>query len=682
MMKIEYTITFLQQSILLLLISSLVACNDYLDTEKFFKDRMSIDKAFEQKEYAENWLAHAYSFLQNENSDVSNKNYTWHNFADDIYTGDWFDLYKKFKNGEYTEGDMQASWGMCYKGIRQASEAIYSIDVNKEMTPREILDYKGQARFLRAYLYWLLLRKYGPIPIIQTDNGMIDYTLSYEDIALPRNSYDECVDFITSELVQAAKELEPDREALNIARPTRGAALAARAKVFLFAASPLMNGNNDDYAAKLVDDEGNRLLSETYDEQKWAKAAAAARDVIDLGKYRLYVAPYRTSGNNDFPKTIDPPRHAEFSENDWPDGWRNIDPFASYRALFNGELSATANPELIFSRVQNGAYGQSGGLQWMVVHMLPRAANGFNTLGITQKQCDAYYMNDGSDTPGKDGEIGRGDGSQRLNGYVTAQDVQEGKYVPLLEGVSLQYANREPRFYASVAFNGTLWTLSASTKPEYRDYQTWYYRGSTEGYTNTSFWLRTGIGCKKYVHPYDTYENNSFTQIRNKTEPAIRYAEILLIYAEALNELEGSYEIPSWDDTKTHLIQRDVNDMKSAIRPLRIRSGLPDYTDGEYASMDLFREKIKRERQIELMAEGHRYYDLRRWKDAPVEEVIPVYGCNTLMTAAQRDLFHTPVEVSSMPTTFSDKMWFWPIAKSELKRNSRLTQNPGWQTYD
>ena len=115
---------------------------------------------------------------------------------------------------------------------------------------------------------------------------------------------------------------------------------------------------------------------------------------------------------------------------------------------------------------------------------------------------------------------------------------------------------------------------------------------------------------------------------------------------------------------------------------MRIRSVLPDYDDVTYSNKELLREKLKRERQIELIAEGHRYYDLRRWKDAPVEEVLPVYGCNTLMTEAQRDLFHIPVAVSSIPTTFSDKMWFWPISKAELKRNSRLTQNPGWQSYD
>ncbi len=669
-------------TILTIIIYGFASCSDYLETEKYFKDRMSIEKTFEQRNYAENWLAHAFSFLQNENADVCNKDFSWHNFADDIYTGDWGELYKKFKNGEYNEDDLQASWSSCYKGIRQASEFIKNIDINKEMTQDEITDYKGQARFLRAYLYWLLLRKYGPVPIIKAEDGMIDYTLPYNKIALPRNTYDDCVDYITTELVQAAKELELDREALNIARPTRGAALAARAKVLLYAASPLMNGNNDDYAHKLVDDKGNRLLSEKYDESKWAKAAAAARDVMELNKYQIYVAHYRDFGNNDFPKTISPPYDSEYSDKDWPAGWRNIDPFASYRALFDGELSAATNPELIFSRVQNGTGGNTVGLQGMVVHMLPRAANGWNTLGVTQKQCDAYYMNDGSDVHGKDKEIGRGDGSERVKGYVTFEDINAGRYIPLLEGVSLQYANREPRFYASVAYNGSLWTLSTATIPEHRNYRTWYYRGSPEGYSNTDFWLRTGIGCKKYVHPYDTYENNTLSQIRNKTEPAIRYAEILLIYAEALNELDGSYQIPSWDDSKIYTINRDIIEMKKGILPIRIRAGLPDFDTDDYNSKEELRKKIKRERQIELMAEGHRYYDLRRWKDAPTEEALPVYGCNTVMTAEQRDLFHTPVIVSSIPTTFSDKMWFWPISKAELKRNSRLTQNPGWQTYD
>lgn len=81
-------------------------------------------------------------------------------------------------------------------------------------------------------------------------------------------------------------------------------------------------------------------------------------------------------------------------------------------------------------------------------------------------------------------------------------------------------------------------------------------------------------------------------RIRRKAEPAIRYVEILLIYAEALNELDGSHNIESWDGSKTYAIKRDINEMKKGIRPIRCRAGIPDYTAAEYASKDLFREKL------------------------------------------------------------------------------------------
>ena len=129
-----------------------------------------------------------------------------------------------------------------------------------------------------------------------------------------------------------------------------------------------------------------------------------------------------------------------------------------------------------------------------------------------------------------------------------------------------------------------------------RNQQVFYYRGMGNGYNNNNaFWLRTGIGVKKFVHPYDTNENRDMGRIRRKAEPAIRYAEILLIYAEALNELDGSHNIESWDGSKTYTIKRDINEMKKGIRPIRCRAGIPDYTAAEYASKDLFREKIKRE---------------------------------------------------------------------------------------
>lgn len=227
-----------------------------------------------------------------------------------------------------------------------------------------------------------------------------------------------------------------------------------------------------------------------------------------------------------------------------------------------------------------------------------------------------------------------------------------------------------------------LYLCLGKVSPDAALLQVFYYRGSGNGYTNTEYWLRTGIGVKKFVHPNDCHWGNDpkITQyIQKKVDPAIRYADILLMYAEALNEVEGTYNIASWDGAATYSVKRDIDEIKRGTRPVRCRAGLPDFKD--YGDKDKMRANIKRERQIELMGEGQRYYDLRRWKDAEEEESLPIYGCNTLLTIDQRELFHVPVEVSSLPTNFSRKMYFWPISHQELKRNKKLTQNPGW-TYN
>lgn len=662
-MKIIYIIAFA------VIAGSFHSCKKFMDMDHYFKDRMNIDTLFVRKDYADQWLADVYTHLREENLDVASKDYAPFNLiSDDMFFGDRGDeldgrSYKNYKNGEYTESWIQNSWGSCYQGIRKASIYIFNIDQNREMSATEIATGKAEARFLRAYYYWLLIRKYGPVPLVPEEG--IDYTLPYEELALPRSPYDDCVDFITSELAIAAKDLPLTHTSRDRVRPTRGAALAARAKVYIFAASPEFNGNTE--MAALVDQEGNQLIAQAYNEDKWAKAAAAAKDVIDLNVYQLFTAPFNDTDQGPAqPKTIVPPFNARYSNATFPNGWKDIDPFESYRQLFNGALTASGNPELIFSRVTE----VSGvGPEALAKHQTPYSMGGWNAHGITQKQCDAYYLNDGGDIPV----------NPRVNGF-TNNDID---YPPLPAGVSLQYANREPRFYASVAYNGCIWYRLSALDASLRSKQIYYYRGEPDGKQPASpqFHVRTGLGVKKFVNPTDSHDDKILGSfVVPKYEPAIRYAEVLLIYAEALNELGGSYNIPDYTGTKGHSISRDVLEMSKAISQVRIRAGLPDFDGSVYGAKDVFRKALKRERQIELLGENHRYYDLRRWKDAPVEEATPVMGCNMDMTVAQRDQFHTPVVIPSFPTIFIQKMYLWPIAHEELKRNNKLTQNPGWTT--
>ena len=633
---------------------SFSACTDYINVDKYFYDQVSLDSAFSKRIYVDGWLSSAYSVM-NKLGEYKEP-FRW--ASDDLYHPDM----KEYVEGSYSadkpKGDENAGesrlWKY-YEGIRKASTFLDNVDRCPELTMDEIADMKGQARFLRAYCYWALIRVFGPVPLIPLEG--LDADLSYEELSLPRTHFDEIVSFIDTELAETARLLPMRRTVNNLGRPTRGAALGLRARVLLYAASPLYNGNLDFF--NVVDNKGNQLISQTYDESKWAKAAAAAKDVIELAKtsglYELYtIAP--KIGTLDMYR---PPVHPEYSTKDYPDGWANIDPLLSYKSNFDGSVQGSKNPELIFTRTSDG----TGTINDWMYQALPRTISGNNRLCVTQKQVNAYAMNDGRTI-----SEAANTGDYVTTGFTTEAYSENNPFLPAK--VSLMYNKREPRFYASIAYNGSVWEAASASEPRYRNQQIFYYRGTEDGKQGFKEECPlTGMTLKKFYNSEDSRTDGGY--VIEKTEMTIRYAEILLIYAEALNELsEGEvYHLKTYSNEDVE-IKRDEDEMRYAIKRIRMRAGVPDYTNETYKNQADFRVKLKRERQVELLGENSmRYFDLRRWKDALTEENQLLQGCNINISDDDTYIadFYKETPVSSVHKVFEQRIRIKAQCKFDTK---------------
>ena len=647
-------------------LTSLVGCSDYLDSDYLFDERMTIEDVFSNRDYTNRWLARGYAYLSNGYlQDVCSKRDYPFNFADDMYYGDGG--YDKWKSGHYSESGVNNSssgiWKNAYLGIRQVAIFLNNIDKNKEFTEEEIIDFKGQAHFLRAYYYWLMLRAFGPIPIIP-DEG-VDYTKEYDELAYPRNSYDECVEYITGELLKAAGQLPLQRSVQEVLRPTRGAALALRAKILLYAASPLFNGKAPEVVSSaLVNKDGKRLLPETYDESKWAKAAAAAKDVMDLNIYGIHVAYFNSNaGDIAYPATIVPPHDDEFSDQSWPNGWKNIDPFQSYREMFDGSIIVSQNEELIFTRGKNQSRES---VDIMVVHQLPRnGAGGYGSQGMTQKQCDAYYMNDGTNCPGMndmykefDGYKGRYDSRPRAEGYVKTEELANYPELgPLGTGVSKQYVQREPRFYAWLGFHqGDYSSRLANGQPIQIDTRDPDKQGYNPAKYNRNH-LVTGFAIQKFLDPNTQLDLSGGGGIPNPAYPLIRMADLYLMLAECQANLSS--------DGKSDTYATEALKNLNAVHQ---RAGLKAITKEDLTDMPLM-EWIKNEQ---------RYFDVRRWVEggkylaAGKRE-----GLRAEEKGLEYDEFRQRIKVNQ-PYEWNNRQYILPIYYVDVNSNPQLVQAPGY----
>ncbi len=480
-------------------------------------------------------------------------------------------------------------WDVNYQYIRSANIGLDNLDMLPE-TAADIRDQLyGELIFIRAFAHFELIKRYGGIPII-------DKTLTLEeDLNIPRNTFSECVDFVTSQCDLAIPYLlSPDAASGGqLGRISTGAALALKSRMLLYSASDLYNG-------PVYDGSTNNLIGYgSYSKPRWEAAAKAAADVIALGYYSLYKPSAIIDSQND----------ATVKTN----GEKN------YSDLF---YTLAGNKELIL--IRTSAQGNAVEKKNSPVGF----TNGQGTTNPSQQMIDAYGMINGKSI------------TDATSGYSATNP----------------YTNRDPRFNVSIFHNGRTWSGRAiETFTDGIDNKITATNATKTGYYLSKF-MKSGI----VISGSETKTNHCF--------PIIRYAEILLNYAEAMNEAFGPDVDPKGYGKTARAAVEEVR--ARILRPKdAILSSVPA---GNVAAM---REAIRNERRVELAFEDHRHIDVRRWKIAPQTIGQNLNGIKITKTGTT---FTYEILPNVAVRVFEPKMYLYPIPQSEMNKNKALIQNPQW----
>lgn len=513
-------------------------------------------------------------------------------------------------------------WGEMYLRIRATNLALEQL-VSAPFDAGLVDRLKGEAHFLRAHCYNQLLRYYGGVPLIKST-----YSLSSTDFTIARNTYEECVNSIVEDLDSAALLL--DGKTLALGRATKDAAMALKARVLLYAASDLHDQAKAKAKSTLLNGfDHYELLGYTSGSQqdRWQKARDAAKAVIDLGKYGY---------------KLDLAAPTPFDQ--------AIVDYTDISLSRNG-----GQKESILSKYYVNASTDDWGA-WYPRNNTTNGYHGWTSSEPTQNLVDNYEMMDGTKF-------------DWTNATMAAAP----------------YENREPRFYASIFYDGASWkprtTDGAGTDP-YGEIQFGTYEVGTAGSASTYFGLdtrnssienwngtRTGYSIRRF-----TNDDLGIVDMNKKQEiPSIqiRYTEVVFNYIEALLELGDEATAKQW------------------LEKIRFRAGLPAITETGTALVARYRN----ERNIEMMFEEQRFYDARRWMIAPETQgqkvrIMVITGKlkagKTVTTYRySKDNYDYTYKVQNIESgvenrSWDDKLYFPPIKLDEMKKNNKLVQNPGY----
>lgn len=500
--------------------------------------------------------------------------------------------------GVFYDG-ISSQWALFYKDIHNINLFLQEVDKSPLSDALKVRT-KAEARFLRAVYYSYLMRYFGGVPLIG------DQVLSTNDEAtLPRSTYEECVNYVVGELDAIAESLPLTYSGLDYGRITKGACLALKSRVLLYAASPLFNGGSVATTAELIP----LTAYPTADPTRWEKARLSAKAVMDMNLYSLYM--------------------------DNTTAWSGSASGAGYG--FYKVFITRVNNEFIYGRPM--ARGKQ-----VETQMNPRSRGGNQYLYFPlQELVDKFPT---------------------IKGRPITEDVYNAATNPTGYNPNNPYVNRDPRMAATIMYNGSKYYLNSAKGLS----DVWTYK-STTAFPNTtndgilaitaSNGTTTGYYMRKMCDEYAAVTGGNTV---DRCLPIIRYAEILLNYAEASNEVGNT------------------GDAINTLKLLRQRAGITAGSDGMYGlpsspTKEAARALIQNERAIELAFEGHRFWDIRRWKIGPLLNGKMMHGMEITKTSATTYSYKL-VDVRSR--YFSNIYYLWPIPKEEIQINPALLQNPGY----
>ena len=616
-----------------------VSCNKYLDIVP--DDGIAtVDMSFNMRSTAIKWLYSCYSFLPADgNFDADPAMLGGDELWSSMWEGTvWHPEMQRIGFGQQSaNAPISNTWGSTYQAFRYCNTLIERIDEVPDIPRWEKEQWVAEAKVLKAYYTFLLIRRYGPVVLIHES---LPVSADVDEVKVYRDPIDDCFDFCLN-LIDEALEALPMRERSrdDWGRLTRPAAATLKAKIAVYAASPLFNGNKD--MQTLVDNRGVRLFPDKTDAQiaqRWTDAVKACKEAIDLcheASKQLYYYRGSLRVNDVLLKELD---LRELLTDDWNDEdiWMNT------QGGSVGWWSTRQNYTFV-----NIAYDQYPDF----------VARGGYTY-VPMKIADQFYTKHGLPVASD---------KERSNVNPTAiRQVSADEHWWMKDGYYTAEFNfdREPRFYADLGFDGSLWFGPNKNNVSF-DEIPYVSRGR-------NLLAVSGYHCKKLTS-WEFRITSAQSASTNMYEwPILRLADLYLLYAEAINEAEG----PTGPNSE---------ELFKYLNLIRERAGIPsvqeswdEYSNapGYYKSQLGMREIIHQERLNELAFEGQRFWDIRRWKTAPAEYAKGIYGWN-YAKSNNRASYYKKTEIYDVPP-FRVRDYFWPIATSDIDVNPNLVQNIGW----